>query len=131
MITGEFLHLTRNLLPSECFVVPPSMPNLISYATRGCPIQLSCKSISKDFSESSMSYEQYSPSFSHFSKDFHYNYDSNSKLRLTGDYSKVLDVRLPPNLNVPDNITTKSSLNETVVTKEKSRSSTNVCNQGN
>lgn len=89
-----------------------------------------CKSIFNETSESSISYEQYSSSYSHCSKDFHYNYDSNGKLRFTEEYSKVLDVRLPPNLNVPDNITTKSSPNETVVTKDKCRSSADVCNQG-
>ncbi|XP_065214421.1 rapamycin-insensitive companion of mTOR isoform X2 [Planococcus citri] len=129
ILLGEFLHLSRKILPSECFLVPPSMPNLISYATRGCPLHPPCKSISNENSESSISHEQYSSSYSHCSKDFHYNYDSNGKLRFTEEYPKVLDVRLPPNLNVPDNITTKSSPNETVVTKDRCRSSAEVCNQ--
>lgn len=76
-------------------------------------------------------YEQYSPSFSYYSKDFHYVNDSIAKSRCCGDISKTLDVRLSfPNLNVPDNCTTKSSQNDIIVTKDKTRSSIDISDQG-
>ena len=114
-------------MPTECYVIPPALPNLVSYAVRGCPLQLSPTAVNADHSK------QYSCSFSQYPKDTIQIVDSTVKTSdLLGDEStKTLDLRLSyPNLNVPDNCLTKASLNETCDTKERAKSSTASSDQG-
>lgn len=122
LISGQFLHLTRRLLPVECNVVPPSLPNLVSYAIRGCPLQSYLAPIIYDLPDSTPELnEQYSFNYSCPTKNFQYNNNSTEKTLNTGDSAKVLDVRLSlPNLNVPDASTTKSHSNG-AITKDKIR----------
>lgn len=132
ILLGELLNLIRKLLPIECYVLPPSLPNLVSYAVRGCPLVLpGFTSLSKDTADtlSSELYEQYSSSFSHYSKDFHYVNDSTTSLRYSGDISKTLDGRQSfLNMNVPDNCT-RLTQNVAVVTEDKKRLSLDVTEQ--
>lgn len=125
------LNLIRKLLPTECYVIPPSLPNLVSYAVRGCPLALpEFTSLSKDPTDTLYElYEQYSFSFSYYYKDFHYVNDSTTKLRYSGDTCKTLDGRQSfPNMNVPDNCT-RLSQNVAVVNEDKTRLSSDVSEQ--
>lgn len=40
ILLGEILHLIHTLLPPELISLTPGLPNLISYAVRGCPVNL-------------------------------------------------------------------------------------------
>lgn len=47
-VIGEFLHLIRKFIPPDCYSIPPALPNLVSYAIRGCPLQSYLNPINKN-----------------------------------------------------------------------------------
>ncbi len=127
-VSGEFLFLIHKFVPVECYITPPSLPNLISYAIRGCPLRPYFATNSEDaFPLSPELNKQYSPNCSYSSGSFHSADGSIEKFRSVDDFKSPDAKLLLPDLNAQD-YAAKSTVNNYAVASNNGKTAPNGTN---